>query len=903
MLRPSSLLTEYDPHPTGIDTPNPRFTWKLEADRRGETQTAYRVLVASNTDALNAGKGDMWDSGRVESSTMSHIEYAGAPLASDADYTWTVRVWDADGNESAFAEPAKFSTALFKASDWTAKWIGRRPVDEVISDTDHFTSDENMARIKDVEPDMRAPLFRKEFRIEKSVKRARAFVSGVGYYEFHINGWKVGEHLLSPAKTDYRKQVLYDSLDITDLLTEGTNATGLMLGSGWFNPQKKWWSWRMQWYGSPRAICQMHIYYADGTRDVVVTDESWKASTGAIVSSCIYDGEVYDARLEKPGWSAAGYDGSDWEPVNLVASPGGRLVSATLQPTLVHEKIRPVSVSEPQPGVFVFDMGKNFSGWVRLRVEGEAGTEVCMKFAEKRGKDGMIDQSNLSLARPEDRYILKGDGIEEWEPRFSWHGFQYVEVTGFPGTPDLDTLEGRFVHTACERHGSFECGHELINRIHELTVHSQRCNLQGLPLDCPQRDERLGWLGDAHVTAQQAIRNLDMPRLYTKFMRDIREQQDKQGRIAMIAPRPLIEEDLPWSSAWFLIPWYMYIAYGDKRILEEQYDGLVRYMDFLATQAENHIQKKCWAGDHLSIVEGYETTRGMPRSISTAFYFANACTLAKIAHVLDRVQDAQYYTLLAMRIRNAFNKKYFDSEAGTYKDGTQTAIALPLFFGMTPQGREQDVVDSLIADIEKHGGHLTTGMIGTKYLFDALTAFQRSEVAWSVATIKGFPGWDYLLEGVTSLPEHWNRDGSWNHVVMGSIDMWFYSVLGGIRTDVDRPGYEHITIKPFVAPGLGYASASTETIRGRVSTAWKKTEDMFMLRVTIPPTSTATVHLAQSAVGADMTNILVAEGDAVIWDGAYRVGADGVDDVHPLDGHIAIEVGGGEYAFTCRMKN
>ncbi|MFH1007251.1 MAG: family 78 glycoside hydrolase catalytic domain [Candidatus Latescibacterota bacterium] len=902
MVHPSTCLVEYDPHPIAVDCTNPRFSWKLASDnlsssRRGQGQTAYRLLVATSRGRLGAEIGDMWDSGKIMSRQSTHVPYAGLPLQSDADYYWTVCVWDKTGAPSPFGQTSEFSTALLSRNDWTASWIGRGSPDEAVPDMEPFWSEENLARLSDVEPDERSVMLRKRFVVGKPVQRARLFISGLGYYELHLNGHRVEDRLLTPAKTHYRRQVLYDTYDLTDSVSEGENALGIMLGNGWFNPKKEWWSWRMQWYGSPRAICQMHIDHTDGTRDVVTSDGTWRSAYGPIVSGCIYSGEVYDARLESPGWSTPGFVDDDWSTATVVAPPGGKLVSAMLEPVLAHETIQPISLTEPQPGVWVYDLGQNFSGWVRLKAEGARGTEVTLRFTEWIDNDGMVDVSNLCLARPTDRYTFKGEGIEIYEPRFTWHGFRYVEITGYPRTPDLETIEGRFVHTACEPIGTFECGNDLINRIHRCTMQSLRSNLQGLPLDCPQRDERLGWLGDAHVTAELAILNRDMGRFYIKWLRDIKEQQDERGRISMIAPRPGIEEDLPWSSAWFLIPWYMYVAYGDTGILLEHYDGLVRYMRFLDTQADDGIQKPCWAGDHLSVAEEHRGKGGMPPSISTAFYYLDGVVLSRIADVLGKTDDALHWRKRTAEIGRAFNREYCDEETGTYRDHTQTAIVLPLIFGICPEGCEGAVLQSLIENIaEKQGGHLTTGLIGTKYLFDALTAKDRPDIAWKVATTHGFPGWEHLLgNDMTSLPEQWDRTGSLNHTALGSIDTWFYRTLAGINPDENHPGYEHVVIRPYLPDDLDWARAETDTIRGRVASGWRKNGRVLHMEVAIPPNSCGTVHV-RTAGGA------ITESGRTVWDDGFRDGVEGIAGGKAEGGYVAFEISSGSYHFESEWE-
>jgi alpha-L-rhamnosidase len=846
MVRPIDLRVEYDRVARSIGTARPRFSWRLDSDRQGVQQVSWRVRTASASDLLTTQ--DLWDSGEQIGNSQNQVTYDGADLQSNTEYWWAVEIVDETG-ELCTSDPVRFATTLLSADDWTAEWIGAGPLSEPRVDMHTFTSEENQETLKNVEPDMRAPMFRTEFTIEKPVHRVRAFLCGLGYHELHVNGMRAGDWMLTPSKTDYREQVLFDTFDVTGHVRTGQNAIGVMIGSGWFNPQREWWSWRMQWFGSPRMICQVHVDYEDGTEEIIGSDDSWRTARGPVVSSCIYSGEVYDARLEQDGWTDPGFDDNGWSTVNIVQAPCDALLPAYEEPVRVRDRFAPVSMSQPQPGVYVYDLGQNISGWVKIRVKGPRGTAITLRFTEKTDENGMVDVSNLSLARPQDQYTLSGDGEEVYEPRFTWHGFQFVELTGYPGEPSLDALEAVFAHTDCSLIGDLATGSDIVQKIHHTTVMSQRCNVQGLPLDCPQRDERLGWLGDGHVCADQALCNLDMARLYTKWLRDMKVQQTDAGLISYIAPRPSIEEDLPWSSAWFVISWLMYVHYGDTEVLAEHYDGLVRYLDYLATQADGHIQKTCHWGDHLCVDERWEHGSGKPVSISTAFYALDVQLMAKIAGVLARSDDAVRYRTLADEIAVAYHERYFTGEQG-YDDGAQTANSVALAFGLVPDEHRGTVLNAILADIDKHEGHLTTGLIGTKYLVRALDEAGRQDVIWSLVNIDGFPSWkDMLGDDMTTMVEHWERgDGSYNHPVLGSIDEWFYRRLSGIEIDEARPAYEHVIIRPWVPDDLDHAGAFINTIRGCVASRWEKVGGNVKLEVEIPAGSTATVHLPDDAI-------------------------------------------------------
>ena len=505
------LSVEFDPAPIALDIPKPRFSWVLGLEGRGRKQSGYQILVASSTKILDANEGDIWNTGLVASDQSSQVRYGGLALGSNREYYWKVRIRDDAGKMYPYGKTSSFNTGLLGEEAWKAAWIGRGNANEVVADVDSFLTQKLSKEVLKVIPDSRAPIFRNEFRIEKKINRARVFVAGLGLYELRLNGKKVGNSVLSPAKTDFRKRILYDTYDVTAELNSGTNALGIMLGNGWFNGQKKYWGWQMQWYGSPRAILQLEIEYADGTKSLVMSDGNWKSSWAPITFNCLFDGEQYDARLEEKDWDKPGFDERKWDNANIVPSPGGKLSSALHEPGLITQIIKPLSVNRVRPDTFVFDLGQNIAGWVQLKVQGAAGTKVKLKFAERLLTNGMIDPSSSRAALQEDQYTLKGQGVEVFEPRFTYHGFQYIQVTGFPGSPLLEALEGRFVQNAVSPMGSFECSNDLINRIHLCTVQSQRSNIQmGVPTDDTQRPERQGWGADALMTSQQAMLNVSI---------------------------------------------------------------------------------------------------------------------------------------------------------------------------------------------------------------------------------------------------------------------------------------------------------------------------------------------------------------------------------------------------------
>ena len=865
---PTNLKCEYLTDPMGIDVRQPRFSWVLQHSERGQKQSAYQVLVASKPELLDENKGDLWDGGKVASDESVHVVYAGKPLESGRSYLWKVRTWDAQGNASPYSLPARFDTGLLDPGDWKGEWISG------------------------------AGQLRKEFEVSGKAVRARAYITALGYYELRLNGEKVGPNVLDPGWTTYEKRDLYVTFDITPLLKPGKNAVGGMLGDGWAVPPKRYGPPIITDYSSPAFLLQLNVELEGGKQTSVVSDTTWKASQGPITSASIYDGETYDARLETPGWDLPGFDDSSWSAAQKAESPGG-VLSAQMMPAIrVVDTIVPKSMTNPQPGVYVYDMGQNFTGWAKLRVRGPRGTNVTLRFAELIYDNGMINRETIRRAKARDTYILRGEGLEVYEPRFTYHGFRYVELTGFPGTPGLDTLRGRLVHTDVEPTGSFAASKPILNEIQRIIRWGQRTNLHSVPTDCPQRDERMGWMGDAHVTAEEAMLNFDMAAFYTNFVRDIRDVQGEDGTITDTVPhkygsRPA---DPAWGTAYPLICWYMYEQYGDRRILEENYDGLKKYVEFLRSRADNHILRYSYYGDWVAV----EQTPG--ELVSAAYYFYDVDVLAKIAEALGKTDDAQSYAKLAGEIKDAFHREFFNPKTGGYANGTQTANTMALYLGLVPKDQSGRVMGNLTRDIVYlHDTHVTTGFIGAKYLFPLLTRAGRSDLAYELATQTTYPSWGYMIaNGATTLWEVWqNKTGpsmnSHNHPMFGSVGAWFYQALGGINAET--PGYGKIRIQPQMARDLDWASASVETVRGTVTCSWHRSPGTVSVDVTVPVNSTASVVIPKPE---EATDLLVREGERVVWEkGKYGPGVAGVTGVtQGAGGNIIVEVGSGHYSFT-----
>lgn len=700
-----------------------------------------------------------------------------------------------------------------------------------------------------------APMFRKEFTVGKPVKRATATICGLGYHELSLNGKKVGNHVLDPAFTRYDRRSLYVTHDVTDELTQGVNALGVMLGNGWYNMHtRSTWNFdQSPWRDEPAMLMQLRIEFEDGSVQTVASDGSWRANTGPVVLDSVRTGEVYDARKEMPGWDTAGFNDSKWAQPRIVKGPEGKLSAQMMPPMRVTETIKPVKITEPREGIYIFDLGQVMPGWVQLHVSGPAGTRVTMRYSE-RLENGMIERHEIDKFGFEgpfqtDTYILKGDGREVWEPRFTYHGFRYVEVTGFPGTPTLDSLCGRVVHTDFKTAGSFECSNELLNTIQQLTRWSYRGNYHGYPTDCPQR-EKNGWTGDAQLAAEQAMFNFHNAGSYIKWIQDIADEQREDGAIPAIVPTSgwgyHWGNGPAWDSAFFLVPWYQYLYKGDARILTRHLDSFQQYVDYLTAKSKNHIVK-------IGLGDWAPADTVTPAVItSTGYYYVDTLILAETARLAGKKEMAATYAERAKQIRAAFNKEFYKGD-GVYLNGSQTALSCAMYQGMAEEPEKAKVLEKLVADIERKQGHLDVGILGAKYLFHTLSENGLHDVAWQVATQTTPPSYGAWVEqGATTLWEHWDGHSSLNHIMFGDISAWFYQKLAGIRPDPQHPGFKNIILRPQPVGDLISAKAIHESMYGGISSSWKLTNGRFVWDVVVPPNTTATVHVPAGKV-SDVT--------------------------------------------------
>jgi len=891
---PYKLRCEYVENPIEIDTPFPRFSWILEHEQRNQSQSAYQIIVSSEESLLNSEKGDLWDTGKIISENNINIEYNGKPLKSNEMYFWHVKWWDKDNSESSFSRFSSFGMALLEKSDWKSKWISKKDfVDKKTRISLQYKSGGVglFGRLKEVN----AIYLRKEFNVEKQIEAAKLYISGLGYYELRLNGKKIGDRILEPAQTDYNKIALYSTYDIIDHLQE-RNAIGVILGNGRCV--------ELYGYDFPKLIVQIQIQYTDGTSEIICTDESWKLSTGPILENGIYYGEKFDARLEMPGWDNPNFEDSAWDNVSVVE--GYNLASQLMQPIQITKVMTPQKVESPQPGMYIYDFGQNFTGFIRLKVQGPRGCQVKVRFAELIKEDGTLNTATNRSAPVTDIYILKGEREEIYQPHFTYHGFRYVELTGFPGVPSKDSIEGYFFHSNVPKVGEFFCSNELINKIHTNIIWGQLSNLMSIPTDCPQRDERHGWMGDAQIVSEEAMLNFDMALFYTKYLRDIQLSQKEDGSISDVVPPhwPIYPADPAWGSAYITIAWHIYWYYSDIRVLKEHYESFKLYIEFLSNTSKDNILSIGKYGDWcppMCIV----SKRTPIDLVSTWYYYHDTLIFSKIAKILGNDKDCTYYSEKAKEIKDAFNREFlmhtykYIKVSFTDRAISQTSNVLPLSLNMVPENREKEILNSLIEAIRGHYDyHMDTGLVGTRYILEVLTENGYPEIAYKMITQTSFPSLGYMIkEGATTIWGRWEKlessgMNSQNHIMLGSVDTWFYKTLAGIKSL--KPGWKTFRIKPFISEDMNYAQAKLNSIKGLIYSAWEKKDLNFKLTVIIPVGCDAEVW-----VPIKDENSPIKEGDTVIWDREERgTGHLGITFKSKEDNYVVFNIGSGYYEFS-----
>ncbi len=1047
-LSPVHLRCEYRENPVGIDETVPRLSWQCVGEGRGLRQKAYQIRVAASREALKQGRGDLWDSGKVETDRSTQVIYRGRPLPSGTRCYWQVRLWDQGGKVSAYSKPAYWEMGLVKPGDWSAKWIGfplpdqqvpfdlkgtpwvwypegnplqnapqgtryfRRsveiPADRPIRRARFYLAADNSftlfvngkavgngggwgtAQEIDVQPQLvpgrntfavsatnadgpagllgklvvqydtgapitlnidsqwkaaerehpgwqnagfrdadwpaarqigvmgtppwgqvkaggteggPSPYLRREFELTKPVRRARAYVTALGLYRLHLNGRRIGEDALSPGWTDYRKRALYQTFDITDQLNTGTNALGAIVGDGWFAGSLGFDLSRNHFGPGPaRFRLQLHIEHTDGSERRVVTDENWLGATGPIRESDLYAGETYDARREMPGWDTPAYSPTlaTWRAATVYTDRQPALNAQMEPPIRVTEELKTRYVLRPKPGVYVFDLGQNMVGRARLKAQGPAGTRVTLRFAEVLNPDGTVYRDNLRRARATDTYILRGGGPEVYEPHFTYHGFRYVEVTGYPGEPSADAITGRVFHTAATPTSRFTTSSDLINRLYRNIDWGLRGNLMSVPTDCPQRDERLGWMGDAQLFARSSIWYMDLSGFYTKWMRDIVDAQSAEGGFSDVSPRVVdLADGAPaWAEAGLVVPWTLYECYGDTRILERNWEPMRRYVDLLVQHNPDLLWLKRRNNDFGDWVPaGEQTNKDL---IASAYLAYDLRLLSRMAAALGRGEEAKKYAELADRSAAAFNQRFLAAD-GRYTGDTQTAYAMALGLDLVPADRKAQVTQRLVEAVRRRNGHLATGFIGTRFLLPALSDGGHHELACSILGNRTYPSWGYMIEkGATTIWELWNSDtegpamNSRNHFAFGTVAEWLQRYLAGIDTDAAAPGYRRIIIRPRLHPHLTHARGEYDALQGPIVSEWTRKDDGLELVVRIPANTSAQVHLPRTSRGLPD----VVEGGKPVWkEGRLVKGRPGIYSARGTEDGVVFEIGSGTYRF------
>ena len=1003
-LAVQNLRCEYRTDPLGIDVLKPRLSWELASDQRSQKQSAYEILVARSEETLAKDKGDLWDSGKIESDQTTQIAYDGQELNTGQPCFWKVKVWDGDGKESEFSAPARWEMGLLQPADWKAQWIeadptiepkldfqgawwiwypdgypsisapaGKRyfrrqvdippgkkivkatmlltvddgftfyvngkPVFQSIGVPDDWKSRKEIDLTQDLKsgsntiaisainlnsPDGKAtpagvlgklvvelegsdsivvptdkqwktsskaepgwekpgfaakdwsdamqvaglgqlpwgdglgvdasnrpPYLRKQISLKGEIKRARLYATALGLYDFSTNGQRVSDDVIKPDWDNYQIRVQYQTFDVTKLLQKGDNALAATLGPGWFcghiglDPG--------DFYGKrPALLAQLQIEYADGSTETVITDKSWKWSYGPLIQSDLLDGEDYDARQELAGWDKVGFDDSKWTAV-ATRDSAAKLQAQIGPPIRKIEELPAKEVTEPKPGRFTFDLGQNMVGWIRLRIKGEPGTKLTLRYAEMLNPDGTVYTTNLRNAKASDTYTLRGGGEETWEPHFTFHGFRYVELTGLPGKLQrgmLESVTGIVVHSDTPRTGHWECSNPQLNQLYSNITWGQWGNFLSVPTDCPQRDERLGWMGDAQVFCRTATYNADVASFFSKWLLDVSDAQSPTGAYTDVSPRACCGEGTAaWADAGVICPWTVYQVYNDKRLVERQYESMVKYIDYLKEHSKDLIRPAEGYGDWLSIAAD------TPKDVLATGYFAYSThLLAQMARAIGKDDDAKKYDQLFDDIKTAFNKA-FVSDDGHIKGNTQTCYLIGLKFELLSEDNQAKAAQYLVDDIKAKGMHVSTGFVGVSYMLPMLTRYGHLDIAYQLLNQDTFPSWLFSVKhGATTIWERWDgwtpekgfQDpsmNSFNHYSLGSCGQWMYSTIAGIDLDPDHAGYTHLIIHPRPGGGLTMCKSSYDSIHGPIQTEWHLDGDVYKLKVNIPANTTASVFI------------------------------------------------------------
>jgi alpha-L-rhamnosidase len=835
----AGLKCEHLVNPIGIDAPQPRFSWLMTATKQGMAQGAYRLFVGTDPAGVATGKAVYWASLKLVSSS-NLATYKGKPLQPFTTYYWRVELWDGAGKLLGSSALARFETGMMQERNWKGAWI----------------SDENGIAVKP------APYFRYTFNVAKKIASARAYMAAAGLYELYINGQKIGNHRLDPMYTRFDRRNLYVTYDITGALQSGVNALGVLLGNGWYNHQSTavWDLHRAPWRARPAFCLDVRVTYEDGSVETVSSGKSWKTALSPVIFNSIYTAEHYDARLEQEGWNKPGFDDAKWKTVALRAAPSQTIVAQTLHPIRNVETIPARFFKKLDGATWVFDLERNIAGVSQLTVSGAAGTVIHLKHGERLYPNGRVDQSNIDVHyRPQDStdpfqtdiFILSGKGTEIFMPRFNYKGFQYVEVTAsVPVELSGESLTGYFMHSDVPVAGHIRSSNPTLDKIWQATNNSYLSNLFGYPTDCPQR-EKNGWTGDGHFALETGLYNFDGITVYEKWLADHRDEQQPNGVLPSIIPTGGWGYEWgngpDWTSTIAIIPWNLYLFYGDSKPLADCYQNIRKYVDYIDAHYPSGLTS--WGlGDWIPV-----SSKAQVELTSTAYYFTDVVILAKAAKLFGKTSDYTKYNSLAAKIKSAFNAKYFNAATSIYGTGIQTEMSVPLYLGLVPEGKKEVVAANLVKRIQADSNKLDVGLLGTKAILNALSENGYGDVAYTLAAREEYPSWGWwIVNGATTLYENWPIDAksdiSMNHIMFGEIGAWFYKALGGIKPDERHPGFKNVLLRPHFVTGLNHFEASYKSPFGKIRSFWKRDGTTVTWQVVVPPNASATIHFPEGQV-------------------------------------------------------
>jgi alpha-L-rhamnosidase len=886
-----NLKCEMLDNPSGIGTTKPRLSWQITSDIRNTNQVAYQILVASTPEKLTAGQGDLWDSHKISSAESIMINYAGKPLSSRAACYWKVRVWTNNGG-TTWSKPATWSVGLLNPTDWKAKWIG----------CDRGFAWDSVSKFSRLS----ARYYRRQFDLKPGIKKATAYIVGLGHYELYVNGQPIGDQVLAGPPTDYTQSVKYNTFDVTGYLKQGGNAIGTVLGNGrYFTMRPKYKPKKIKEFGFPKMLLQLEVEYTDGTKQTIASDNNWHfTADGSIRTNNEYDGEEYDATKEFPGWNNTGFKDDKWLKAELVSAPGGKVEAQMNESIKVMDTIKPISIKQLKDNVWILDLGQNMAGWLQLRVKGNRGDKVTLRYAETLQPNGELYIANLRDAKVTDVYTLKGGAEEHWHPVFVYHGFRYVEISGYPGKPGLNDFEGQVVYDALPTIGHFETSNDSINKIYHNAYWGILSNYKGMPVDCPQRNERMPWLGDRAVGSLGESFVFANGNFYAKWLDDIAQSQKADGSIPDVAPAywNYYSDNMTWPGTYILVADMLYHQFADQAPIAKHYASMKKWMDYMRVKyMKNNIVTKDKYGDWCVPPESPELIHAKDSSlntdgqlIATAYYYHLSGLMQKFAAMLHKPADAQFFGTIKQNIGKVFNDKYFDKTTSKYSNNTVTANLLPLYFGITPTANKQTVFKNIVAKINEAHDHISTGVIGTQWLMRGLTEFGRPDLAWKIASNTTYPSWGYMANrGATTIWELWNGDtanpamNSRNHIMLlGDLIAWFYQDIAGIKTV--NAGFKQLIMQPAIINGLDSVNASYQTAYGTMRSNYTNTKSNFKWHVTIPPNSTALVYVPAKNM------------DDVTEGGKKIAVIKEIKSVKVENGRTVLSVGSGDYDFEVK---